>query len=46
MHHKDPFDRMLIAQAISEPLILLTNDKALTSYHELGNVPKVFSALI
>ena len=33
--HKDPFDRLLIAQAMSEPLILLTNDKALIPYHEL-----------
>ena len=32
--HRDPFDRMLIAQAISEPLILLTADKVLTSYSD------------
>lgn len=30
--HKDPFDRMLIAQAASEPMILMTNDEALESY--------------
>ena len=30
--HKDPFDRMLIAQASVEPMILLTNDKALRDY--------------
>jgi PIN domain nuclease of toxin-antitoxin system len=29
---KDPFDRMLIAQAISEPLVLLTRDHALSGY--------------
>ena len=34
-HHKDPFDRMLVAQAISEPLRLLTADKILTSYSKL-----------
>ena len=34
-HHRDPFDRMLIAQAISEPLRFLTADKSLTSYSEL-----------
>ncbi len=30
--HKDPFDRMLVAQAITEGLILLTSDKQLTRY--------------
>ena len=32
MHHGDPFDRMLVAQAIAEGLTLLTVDKALSSY--------------
>ena len=31
---KDPFDRMLVAQSFSEPLILLTNDTALAAYGE------------
>ena len=31
-HHKDPFDRMLVAQAFCEPMILLTNDDALADY--------------
>jgi len=30
--HKDPFDRILVAQALVEPLILLTNDGALQEY--------------
>lgn len=30
--HGDPFDRMLIAQAISEPMHLLTSDAALAAY--------------
>lgn len=30
--HKDPFDRMLVAQALSEPMILLTNDEMLRGY--------------
>jgi PIN domain nuclease of toxin-antitoxin system len=30
--HKDPFDRMLVAQASVEPMILLTNDDALAAY--------------
>ena len=33
--HRDPFDRMLIAQAISEPLRFLTADSALQEYSEL-----------
>ncbi len=33
--HKDPFDRMLIAQAISEPMRLITADGKLESYSEL-----------
>ena len=34
-YHRDPFDRLLIAQAISEPLRLMTADKALARYSEL-----------
>ena len=33
--HKDPFDRLLIAQAISEPLQLITSDALLSEYSEL-----------
>lgn len=32
LHHNDPFDRMLVAQAISEPLRLLTHDRTLLQY--------------
>ncbi len=35
LHHTDPFDRLLIAQAISEPLHLLTADAQLKQYSEL-----------
>lgn len=35
MHHKDPFDRLLIAQALTEPARLLTADSVLASYSEL-----------
>ena len=38
MHHRDPFDRMLIAQAVSEPLRLLTHDAALRAYSDLVTV--------
>jgi len=34
-HHRDPFDRLLLAQAVSEPLHLLTTDQALRSYSSL-----------
>lgn len=34
-HHRDPFDRMLVAQAISEPLQLLTHDALLAKYSDL-----------
>ena len=30
--HNDPFDRMLVAQALTEPLLLLTNDVQLAQY--------------
>jgi PIN domain nuclease of toxin-antitoxin system len=33
--HRDPFDRMLLAQAISEPLHLLTADAQLVPYSGL-----------
>jgi PIN domain nuclease of toxin-antitoxin system len=31
-HHQDPFDRLLIAQAQLESMILLTHDEALAAY--------------
>jgi PIN domain nuclease of toxin-antitoxin system len=31
-HHRDPFDRMLIAQARLEDMVLLTADRALLKY--------------
>jgi len=34
-HHRDPFDRLLLAQAVSEPLHLLTTDEALGAYSPL-----------
>ena len=32
-HHSDPFDRMLIAQAHREHLVVVTHDKMLASYN-------------
>lgn len=34
-HHKDPFDRMLIAQAQADKLVLITSDRNISRY----NVP-------
>jgi PIN domain nuclease of toxin-antitoxin system len=32
LHHRDPFDRLLVAQARTENAILLTNDQKLRGY--------------
>jgi PIN domain nuclease of toxin-antitoxin system len=31
-HHRDPFDRLLVAQAIVEQIPLVSNDPALDAY--------------
>jgi PIN domain nuclease of toxin-antitoxin system len=38
LHHRDPFDRLLIAQALSMPAVLLTADAQLCAYSELVRV--------
>jgi PIN domain nuclease of toxin-antitoxin system len=35
MHHADPFDRMLIAQAIEEHLELVSKDRVFAQYEGL-----------
>ena len=35
LHHRDPFDRLLVAQARSESMTLLTHDQQLRAYGEL-----------
>jgi PIN domain nuclease of toxin-antitoxin system len=35
LHHRDPFDRLLVAQAIVEPMRLYTADPLLPPYSEL-----------
>ncbi len=35
LHHDDPFDRLLIAQALVEPLKLVTADAMLAMHSEL-----------
>jgi PIN domain nuclease of toxin-antitoxin system len=32
--HADPFDRLLVAQALSEPLALLTHNKHVADYND------------
>jgi PIN domain nuclease of toxin-antitoxin system len=32
LHHADPFDRLLIAQAIAENMVILTSDRAFKKY--------------
>jgi PIN domain nuclease of toxin-antitoxin system len=36
--HRDPFDRMLVAQAQSEHLPLLTRDRAIAAYREQATI--------
>ena len=31
-HHRDPFDRLLIAQAVAEDLVIVTRDRAFQAY--------------
>jgi PIN domain nuclease of toxin-antitoxin system len=37
-HHRDPFDRLLIAQAMLEPARLLTLDRTLQQYSDLVDI--------
>jgi PIN domain nuclease of toxin-antitoxin system len=37
-HHRDPFDRLLVAQAMVEPALLYTRDAHLVQYSELVHV--------
>lgn len=32
LHHADPFDRMLVAQSLTEPMRLLTHDRIVAKY--------------
>lgn len=38
LHHRDPFDRLLVAQAMSGPMRFYTADTVLTRYSELVTV--------
>lgn len=37
-HHNDPFDRMLIAQAIAEDSTIITQDKQFEAYEPLVKI--------
>lgn len=37
-YHSDPFDRMIIAQAIAENLVIMTQDKKFKLYEELATI--------
>lgn len=37
-HHRDPFDRLLVSQALSIPAYLLTTDVLMTKYSDLVRV--------
>lgn len=39
LHHRDPFDRMLVAQAMTEDLVLVTRDSKIQLY----DVPILFA---
>lgn len=36
LHHRDPFDRLIVAQAMAEDLILVTHDRTLARYDGLS----------
>lgn len=38
LHHRDPFDRLLIGQTLHEPARFLTADRALAQYSDLVDV--------
>jgi len=40
MHHRDPFDRLLVAQALCESARLLTVDRELAPYSDLVELPR------
>jgi PIN domain nuclease of toxin-antitoxin system len=35
-HHQDPFDRLLVAQALSEPMRLMTHDANIIKYGDIA----------
>ncbi len=41
LRHRDPFDRMLVAQAVTEPVHLLTADRTLLGYSDMVTLADV-----
>ncbi len=38
LHHKDPFDRLIIAQAIEKNITIISKDSAFNSYTEIKTI--------
>jgi PIN domain nuclease of toxin-antitoxin system len=38
LHHKDPYDRLLVAQSLEEELTLVTNDPLLLAYEGVSSI--------
>lgn len=38
LHHGDPFDRLLLAQAMTEPMKLITSDRKIARYDRTGEI--------
>jgi len=39
LHHRDPFDRIMISQALAEDLTIVTRDRAFSAYAGLDILP-------
>jgi PIN domain nuclease of toxin-antitoxin system len=39
--HRDPFDRILVAQAVAEPVHLLTGDRKMLAYSDVVRMADV-----
>ncbi len=46
-HHHDPFDRILVAQALAEPVRLMTHDPGMARYSDtiIATKPWIFRGL-
>ncbi len=38
LHHKDPYDRVLVAQSLEEELTLITDDPLLLAYEGVSSI--------
>ena len=42
LHHRDPFDRLIIAQAIAENLLIIGKDEIFDTYFENAKVKRIW----